>query len=270
MFLFQKAVDYSTLRQGFTIPVEYFNLLDSIPGGMPAHGETRTIKFIIDGNEFTAQLKNQGFSKETYSTHKDVVQIRYSEGSDLVKYLRAAFCSTWNYIVSTLNNTPNTRIVIPNDIKEYLSIHTTDLPNVFAAECVTQVQKQEIRDEFNKMDELNFETIHDTSTGYGISNTARKIRKLDREVGETLKRLYGYCCQMTGEHIGEAYGANVVEAHHIIPFTESMNNDSSNILIISPSYHRIIHATHPVWISASKSFAFPNGLVEKVVLNKHL
>ena len=39
---------------------------------------------------------------------------------------------------------------------------------------------------------------------------------------------------MSGEQIGEPYGAMVVEAHHIIPFTELMNNDTSNTIFYLP------------------------------------
>ena len=81
---------------------------------------------------------------------------------------------------------------------------------------------------------------------------------------------HNYCCQMTGERIGERYDAIVVEAHHIVPFTQSMNNDSSNLIIISPSYHRIIHAAKPEWNPINLSFKYPNGVVDRVVLNKHL
>lgn len=34
---------------------------------------------------------------------------------------------------------------------------------------------------------------------------------------------------MTGEKIGDRYAVEVVEAHHIKPFTESLNNDTANI-----------------------------------------
>lgn len=98
----------------------------------------------------------------------------------------------------------------------------------------------------------------------------QKIRHIDRSIGDSLKRLYDYRCQMTGEKVGEPYDAFVVEAHHIIPFTESMNNDTSNIIIISPSYHRIIHKAKPVFDRPTLSFHFPNGLVEKIKVNKHL
>ena len=74
----------------------------------------------------------------------------------------------------------------------------------------------------------------------------------------------------TGKKVGDEYNALVVEAHHIIPFTESINNDTSNIIILSPSYHRIIHKAKPVFDRPSLSFRFPNGLVEKVKIDKHL
>lgn len=47
MFIYQKIIDRSTLRQGFQIPVEYHDLLRAMPGGMPQHGETRDIKIVI-------------------------------------------------------------------------------------------------------------------------------------------------------------------------------------------------------------------------------
>ena len=75
---------------------------------------------------------------------------------------------------------------------------------------------------------------------------------------------------MTGEKVGDEYNALVVEAHHIIPFTESMNNDTSNIIILSPSYHRIIHKAHPSWDSKNLEFIFPNGLIEKVKVDNSI
>ena len=61
MFLYQKLIDRSTMRQGFQIPVEFHNLLKAMPGGMSKHGETLSVKVLIDGVEYDAQLKNQGF-----------------------------------------------------------------------------------------------------------------------------------------------------------------------------------------------------------------
>ena len=156
---------------------------------------------------------------------------------------------------------------------EFLVLSTTSLPNVFVADCITTSIKAEIKTEVSTMTELYFETFEpreDKNAAIKQVTRLRKVRQLDRSIGDSLKLLYDYRCQMTGEKVGDEYHALVVEAHHIIPFTESMNNDTSNIIILSPSYHRIIHKAKPEWDSKNLSFSFPNGLVEKVKLNKHL
>ena len=98
MFLYQKLVDRSTLRQGFQIPVEFHHLLKAMPGGMPKYGEVRCLKLLIDGVAYEAQLKNQRFDRTKYDGHAEVIQVRYSEGSALAKRLREVFYSTWNYV----------------------------------------------------------------------------------------------------------------------------------------------------------------------------
>ena len=147
------------------------------------------------------------------------------------------------------------------------------MPNVFVADCITTAVKAEVKTIVSTMSELDFETFEpreDKNAGIKQVTRLQKVRQLDRSIGDSLKLLYDYRCQMTGEKEGDEYNALVVEAHHIIPFTESMNNDTSNIIILSPSYHRIIHKAKPVFDHPSLSFHFPNGLVEKVKIDKHL
>ena len=244
---------------------------------MLQHGETRNVKVVIDGVGYDAQLKNQGFDRSKYDGHADVIQIRYSEGSALVQRLREVFSSTWNYVESIKNLPENINrkftIRIPEEHQEFLALSTTDLPNVFVADCVTTAVKAEVKTEVCTMSELDFETFEpreDKTAGIKQVTRLQKVRQLDRSIGDSLKLLYDYHCQMTGEKVGDEYNALVVEAHHIIPFTESMNNDTSNIIILSPSYHRIIHKAKPVFDRPSLSFHFPNGLVEKVKIDKHL
>lgn len=277
MFLYQKLIDRSTLRQGFQIPVEFHHLLKAMPEGMPQHGETRNIKVVIDGVDYDAQLKNQGFDRTKYDKHADVIQIRYSESSELVKRLREVFSSTWNYVENIKNLPENIKrkfiIRIPDEYQEFLALSTTDLPNVFVADCITTTIKAEIKNEISKQSELDFETLdyrEDKNASIKEITRVQKVRLLDRSIGDSLKQLYNYRCQMSGEQIGEPYGAMVVEAHHIIPFTESMNNDTSNIIILSPNYHRIIHRAKPEFDRQKLAFIFPNGLIDKVKLNKHL
>ena len=49
-----------------------------------------------------------------------------------------------------------------------------------------------------------------------------------------------------------------------------MNNDTSNIIILSPNYHRIIHKTKAEFDKEQLAFIFPKGLIDNVRLNKHL
>lgn len=278
MFLYQKTVDRSTLREGFQIPLEYHHILKASSGSMPLRGETFVIKILIDGVEYEAQLKNQKFDEEKYEGHPDVLQIRYSINSPLSRKLREVFSSTWNYVEAqkALPENANRKLTIrvPEEQQEYLALSTTELPNVFIADYITCEYKKTVESEVQQMNELDFETSfearEDTTATIKTVNRIQKIRCLDRSIGDSLKQLYDYRCQMTGERIGEQQNALCVEAHHIIPFTQSLNNDTSNIIILSPTYHRIVHKAKPIFDSKSLSFVYPNGLVEAVKLNKHL
>jgi hypothetical protein len=52
--------------------------------------------------------------------------------------------------------------------------------------------------------------------------------------------------------------------------TSSQNNDSTNIIIISPNYHRIIHKNNPRFNRKKFQFEFENGEVLKLKLYEHL
>ena len=97
-----------------------------------------------------------------------------------------------------------------------------------------------------------------------------KYRRIDRSIILTLKRFYDYRDEISGEKIGDEYGDSVVEAHHIDYFTRSQNNDSTNIIIISPNYHRIIHKNNPMFNRKKFQFEFPNGEVLRLKLYEHL
>lgn len=277
MLLFQKTIDRSSLRQGFTIPIEFHSLLHLAAGREMKRGETQDIKIVVDGVAYDAQLKNQMFDETKFVGHPDVVQIRYGENSPLSKKLREVFCESWNYVetIKSLPENIDRKLIIrvPEERQEYLVLSTTDLPNVFVAECITISEKIAIMKDMQLMSELDFETYEpreDATASIKEVTRIQHIRHLDRSIGDSLKQLYGFRCQMAAELVGEPYGVTCVEAHHIVPFTESINNDTSNIIILSPSYHRIIHKAKPTFDRTSLSFHFPNGLVERVKIDKHL
>lgn len=276
-FLYKKLVDKSTLFQGFRIPVKYQPLFLQLCEGMLVHGESMMVKILIDGELFDAEWKNQAFDQNKYAGHADVMQFRYSEKSPIANKLRQIFQTTLNYVQGALNDPDRPKkqtIRIPEELQEYIIISATSQPDVFAFDCVTNAEQIEIQKEIKGVSEESFEewngSKQDKTSGYNYSTSLRKVRKLDYSIGESLKRLYDYCCQVTGEKVGDQYAVEVVEAHHINPFTISMNNDTDNIIILSPSFHRIVHKAKPTFNYDNLSFEFPNGVIEKVKLNKHL
>ena len=229
---------------------------------------------MIDGEVFDARMNNIGFDQQRYPAHPDLLQIRYSPGSLIARKLQSMFTDEFECLkLARENAAPRTQVQLPEEYSSEIVFYATMQANTFIIECNHTADKQVDRQELQQMSELDFETFtprFDPNAGIKEKTAIQRIRQLDRSIGDSLKQLYGYRCQMTGELVGEPYGVTCVEAHHIIPFTESMNNDTSNIIILSPSYHRIIHKAKPVFDRPSLSFHFPNGLVERVKIDKHL
>lgn len=278
LFLYKKLVDKSTLLQGFSIPIKYQPLFLELSGGLLVHGESMNVKILVDGELYEAEWKNQAFDKNKYAGHTDVMQFRYSENSSLAQKLRQIFFSTQNFVQTALADPSRPKkqtIKIPEELQEYIVISSTAQPDIFAFDCITNADQTEVHNQIAEFSEEAFENDtffpkSDTTAGYKMSTSVRKVRKLDRSIGDSLKRLYDYRCQITGEKIGDEYAVEVVEAHHIAPFTTSLNNDTNNIIILSPSFHRIVHKANPIFDYENLCYRFPNGAIEKVKLNKHL
>lgn len=116
---------------------------------------------------------------------------------------------------------------------------------------------------------INYISVDSTATIALVSQIV-KVRRLNRAIGENLKLLYNYQCQICGENVGDRYGVHVVESHHITPFVESLNNDAKNQLIICPNHHRIVHRAAPVFKRNKLIFIYNNGVEEPILLNHHL
>ena len=274
-FLLKHSVDLSLLTSGFHIQTEFHQLVYALPGGTLHHGESREIKVLIDGEEFTTKLYNIGFDQNKYPDHPDLLQVRYSPGSPIARKLQSVFAEDYRYLMASRELAgPRKQIRLPNDNHDEIVFLGTAVPNVFILDCISSEERKKAATEIRQISELDFENAfearEDANAGIREISGIRRIRQLDRSIGDSLKRLYDFRCQMTGERIGSEYEALVVEAHHIVPFTQSMNNDTSNIIIVSPDYHRIIHKAKPEWDCKKLSFKFQNGLQERVKVNKHL
>ena len=273
LFLLKKPVDWSLLTDGFNIPLEFQPLVHGLYDSPVAHGEKRNIKILIEGEAFDAKLTNINFNRKTFRGHNDLLQIRYSPGSAIAKKLQGIFRTSYNYIAEARSLPENFRkqVRLPENINEYVTLFSTTIRDTFVLECFTDAENRQLAEDVRQYQEQEYEAadlLTDNSAGY--TSRVTKVRRLDQSIGETLKKLYDNRCQITGEKVGEEYGKEVIEAHHIEFFTTSLNNDSSNIIIISPNFHRIIHKNLPEFDRDRLEFRFPNGVIEKVSLDKHL
>ena len=120
-----------------------------------------------------------------------------------------------------------------NSEKEYISVYATPIQDQLYFECITNGELIEESFELKKLDEIVAEQIFETEDLSATVKTVTKnckVRKMNRAIGDGLKQLYGYRCQICGAFIGEKYGSSLIHAHHIEYFTKSMNNDASNVL----------------------------------------
>lgn len=144
--------------------------------------------------------------------------------------------------------------------KEMLESHRDSLSEVPAV-LPTNFSESELENMIN---------YHDATAAQRITDTQIRKRVLRRGIIDQLKALYGYRCQICGAGFKDAYGVDIVEAHHIVPFSESLNNDACNLVILCPNHHRLIHAANAEFDRNSCAWDYHNGHIEPLVLNYHL
>lgn len=278
-FIMQKTVDWSLLNDGMTIPVSVCSLFKAWDESILMHGQSKDIKILIDGELYDAKLKNQNFVQSKWAGHKDIIQIRYNRKSPLAVKLRAVFKRSYDYLFAQKQviGKSKRQIHLPTDQREYIRLYLTTSQDVLCVECCSNLDYQQLAHTLSAIPEEVYEQTDDdkffmADKSASIEEKQRlvKYRKIDRSIILALKKFYDYRDEITGERIGDEYGDSVVEAHHIDYFTSSQNNDSTNIIIVSPNYHRIIHKNNPVFNRKKFQFEFENGEVLRLKLYEHL
>jgi hypothetical protein len=276
-YIYKKEVDWSLLVDGLTIPIENQVVFTRNMGTFLGRGEKKEIRIVLQGKSYKARIVNVNFDRSKYR-RKDVYQIRYSSGSELAVALQSLFVKSYHYFLNqrTLREKRSRSMIkLPDESKEYLVLYTTDYEDTYVADAITTEDLELVYEILPVQDECIFENsinynICDETSKILLDERIVKIRKLNKAIGENLKLLYGYRCQICGNFIGDKYDANVVEAHHIDYYVKSMNNDSNNQLIICPNHHRIIHQVDPIFDRKSKLYIYSNGLIEELALNYHI
>ena len=276
-YVYKKEVDWSLFNYGFAVPLEYQVMFKRIKDRFIQRGETKQIHLYLNGKSYDAKLNNNNVA-DKFGRKTDIVQVRYTQNSDIAIALRGLFQRSYSYILELKKlqeSGSKKRISLPEEYKEYLAVYTTEYDDSYLLEAITMDEMNVLKAEVQGKQERLVETeidFEDRDEGAGIKVNRRlvKVRKLNRLIGENLKLLYGYRCQLCGELIGEEFGSHIAEAHHIDYFVKSLNNDSSNQLIVCPNHHRIIHDTDPVFDRGRKRFIYKNGIEQALVINRHL
>ena len=274
----QKYVDWSLLNHGIAIPVAVYPILATWDQTLLTHGRNKVIKVLIDGELYDAKLQNVNFNRDNFVGHRDIVRIMYNTNSPLAVKLRAIFKRSYDYYYAKRLSQGNSRrkVPLPTDFKEYIQLYLSTSPNVLCMDYCSDSESQKLANALISIPEEIYEVgddkffMSDDTAKIVERETLMKYRKIDRNVIKMLKKFYDYRNEISGEKIGSEYGESIVEAHHIDYFTKSQNNDSTNIIIISPNYHRIIHKNNPHFNRKRYRFEFENGEVLKLKLYEHL
>ena len=233
-YVYKKEVDWSLFNYGFAIPLEYQVVFRQVAGRMLQRGESQQITLILNGQSYKARLSNHNIGKQ-FGNHADKVQVRYTQNSDLAAALRNCFQRTYTYMKKWKEmQEPGSKkqVPIPNDNREYLAIYTTEYDDTYVLETIEAEDIIQLKDALSGYTERMIEAqfnydVNDDAAGLQEKERVVKIRKLNKKIGDNLKLLYGYRCQICGKEIGEKYDSHVVEAHHIEYFVKSLNNDAN-------------------------------------------
>ena len=276
-YVYKKEVDWSLFNYGLSIPISHQVIFKQIAGRFIERGESKTITLYLNGKSYKARLNNLKIDAK-YGNHADMVHIRYTASSDIAIALRGCFSRSYAYIKRIKEmqaKGSKSHILIPEEFKEYLAIYTTEYDDSYILEPILASDIQEYRANVKNQKEriveasIDYDMV-DPDAGFVENERLTRIRKLDRKIGENLKILYNYRCQICGKMIGEEYGSHIAEAHHIDYYVKSLNNDSNNQMIVCPNHHSIIHDANPRFDRKRLLYLYPNGMEQRVVVNLHL
>ena len=123
-YVYKKEVDWSLFNYGFAIPIEHQVVFSQVAGRFIQRGESKDVNLYLNGKSYKAKLNNNRIDKK-FGPHADIVQIRYTQNSDLAQALRGCFQRSYAYI-SKMKQLQEKglkkHIPLPDNYKEYLSL----------------------------------------------------------------------------------------------------------------------------------------------------
>lgn len=195
-YVYKKEIDWFTLMEGFTLPLDNQVIFLRNMENFLQRGESKIIHFFMNGKTYDAKIVNVNNSAE--KRKKDAYQIRYTRNGELAQTLQQYFFKSMSYI-KTIRESRDPKdksyIKVPEGLKEYLAIYTTEYEDTFLFEPIGQEDFQVMKKTIQGMRECVVENkieFEDKNSGIEKRLQIVKICKLNRKIGENLKLLCGY------------------------------------------------------------------------------
>lgn len=186
-YVLKKEVDKSLLTEGFNIPIEFQVVFKRNLGKFLNRGESKDIVLFLSGESYKAQIINQRFDDIKYNNHNDIVQVRYNKNSGIVQELRTIFNNSYKFIqeqrtqkeLSSEYKGGKIYVNIPEDIKEYLIIYTTEYEDTYLLDTITKSDIYAIRE----ITKDQAERVYEQSFNYDVIDESASIvidKRIDR------------------------------------------------------------------------------------------
>ena len=133
--------------------------------------------------------------------------------------------------------------------------------NVYVAPAITKDNRKFIT-QFTEEEIERIINQQDFTSKLVQRDRKANVRIFDDHTQKSLKKLYQYRCQICGATATVMYGVDVTEAHHLDYFSKTANNSPSNIVILCPDHHRIVHKTKAVFNFELLQFEYENAKVD--------
>jgi 5-methylcytosine-specific restriction protein A len=273
---------------GTAIPVPFHaDFTDANGGYTLQRPASHALTLLVDGEAFSASLVN--VDRKKIAT--DSLQIRYDSNTALQELLKERLATSYEYLrldrQSKVAKGKKIYTTVPDSHAEYVAFYATGEPFKYRVELlpvastvspklvahISHFDEYTLEHSVTSMTDQEFDAwlaSADGSASIEVQEGLRKIRKLQRSIITYLKAYYGGRCQLCGYSTVPAYGVDTSEGHHIEYFSRSLNNKPSNLAILCPSHHALLHALSATFDRAAKCFMGDGDQQIPLKINYHL
>lgn len=292
--MMMKQVDWSLLRSGWTIPVDLHDrVIADNEGARLRPGDKRSIVLLIGGHPFSATLtcvrRPQG--------PPHILQVRYDRNQELRQVLDAAFWTSRTRLElerAKLRRElgPGAKIFaeVPPSSAEFVDWRSTGVPFCYQVDLIPCRLRASDRvlPVLAGLGEPHVEAVLQEGSEEQFANWLRAIQSLAQaestEIARCLQygrryvslarhllgQLYGQTCQLCGGRPHMPIGDIVSITHHIDPVTVSTDNRVSNLILLCPTHHAMLHTADFTFERANLRFVSPRAGTLEIAVNRHL